>query len=125
MGRSRRSGLAPILRSEAQARILAVLFLSPESLHLRALADRVGQSYSVVQREVDRLEAAELVRSTRLGTARTVRANASHPLFPELQALLLKAYGPREIVAELLEDDGDVEAAYLYGSWAARFDGAG
>jgi predicted nucleotidyltransferase len=124
MGRSRRSALAPILRSEAQARILATLFLSPESRHLRALSDLAAQPYSVVQREVDRLEAADLVRSKRSGTSRVVRANPDHPLFSELRALLLKAYGPGELIGELLEREAEVEAAYLYGSWAARYDGA-
>ncbi|HKP17148.1 MAG TPA: nucleotidyltransferase domain-containing protein [Gaiellaceae bacterium] len=79
--------------------------------------------YSVVQREVDKLERSDLVRSTRFATSRRVRANETHPLYRELRALPLKAYGPRQVLAELLADEAGVQQAYIYGSWAARYSG--
>jgi predicted nucleotidyltransferase len=103
--------------------VLAAAVLTEESLHVRAIADRASVPYSVAQREIDRLENAGLVTSSRFGSARVVRANDSHPLFPELRSLLLKTYGPREVVAEVLEPEPGVEAAYLFGSWAARYEG--
>jgi predicted nucleotidyltransferase len=63
------------------------------------------------------------VSSTRFQTARVVRPNTEHWLFPELRALLLKAYGPVEIVRSLLADEPGVSGAYLFGSWAARYEG--
>jgi predicted nucleotidyltransferase len=63
------------------------------------------------------------VSSTRFQTARVVRPNTEHWLFPELRALLLKAYGPVEIVRSLLADEPGVSCAYLFGSWAARYEG--
>src|SRR5437763_7096748 len=123
MGRPRRAPLLPLPWSEAHGRVLAAVVLSDEGLHLRAIADRTELPYSVVQREVDRLERGRLVTSQKVNTARVVRANVHHPLYPELRALLLKAYGPREVLEELLADEDSVKAAYLFGSWAARYEG--
>ncbi|MGH2933977.1 MAG: MarR family transcriptional regulator [Gaiellaceae bacterium] len=123
MGRARRPPLVPLPWSEAQGRVLAAVVLAGEGLHLRAIADRTGLPYSVVQREVNRLERARLADSTKIHTARVVRANAAHPLYPELRALLLKAYGPGEVMRELLATEPGVVDAYLFGSWAARYEG--
>jgi predicted nucleotidyltransferase len=37
--------------------------------------------------------------------------------------VLLRSFGPRQVVAEELAGLADVEAAYLFGSWAARYAG--
>lgn len=121
MGRSRASALVPLLRSEAMARTLASVLLSPESLHIREISDRADVPYSVAHREVGRLERAGLVATSKFGSARVVRPVEVHPLYPELRSLLLKAYGPREVLGELLADEPGVGEAFLYGSWAARY----
>ncbi len=123
MGRPRASALLPVLRSESLARVLAAILFAPESLHLRAIAERTRLAASVVQREVDRLEEAQIVSSTRFATSRVVRPNENHPFFAELRALLLKAYGPHEVVADLLSSEEGVREAYIFGSWAARYGG--
>ncbi|MGI0128759.1 MAG: ArsR family transcriptional regulator, partial [Thermoplasmata archaeon] len=123
MGRPRQSPLAPLPWSDARARVLAAVLLASDGLHLQAIAERAGVPYSVVQREVDRLERAHVVESKKLHTARVVRANIAHPLFAELRALLLKAYGPVEIMRELLVVEPGIKVAYLFGSWAARYEG--
>jgi predicted nucleotidyltransferase len=103
--------------------VLAALLLSDADLHVRAIAERAAVPYAVAQREIERLEATHLVRSTRLGAAKIVTVNEQHPLFPELRALLLKAYGPRTVLAEMLCDEPHVDDAFLFGSWAARYHG--
>lgn len=92
-------------------------------MHLRAISEHTQLPYSVVQREIDRLEKGHLLRSTRFASSRIVRPNENHPLLPELRALLLKAYGPREVLSELLATEGGIAEAYIYGSWAARYRG--
>jgi predicted nucleotidyltransferase len=103
--------------------VLAAILLEAENLHLRAIADRTGLPRSIIQREVDRLERARLVTTTKSQTARVVRANEHHPLYPELRALLLKAYGPTVILSELLDGEVGIEEAHLFGSWASRYEG--
>lgn len=103
------------------ARVLAAVYLAPEELHVRGIADRTRLPYSVVQREVDRLEEARAIRSTSFAATRIVRPNESYPYHRELHALLLKAYGPHEVLAGLLEGEPGVRSAFIYGSWASRY----
>lgn len=37
----------------------------------------------------------------------------------------VKAFGPPQVLAEVLEDIDGIEAAYIFGSWAARWSGEG
>jgi hypothetical protein len=123
MGRAAPSALAPFLRSEALGRVLAAILLADDSLHLRAIADRTQLPYSVVQREVDRLEETTLLSSTRFGNARVVRPNEQHVLYDDLRRLLLKAYGPVEAIRGVISDIPAIDEAFIFGSWAARYSG--
>jgi predicted nucleotidyltransferase len=115
--------LLPLFRSSGQARLLAQLFALPggEGLTLAALGRAAGLASSRVHREVESLEAAGLLRSERVGTARLVRPNVESPYYPELRSLLLKAFGPATVLEPLLGEVPGVEEAFLFGSWASRY----
>lgn len=118
------SPLLPLLRSRAQAEILSAALLNPDrEWSLTELAQRVGASVATAQREVQRAEEAGVVRSRRVGNTRLVRADPDGPLTEPLTELLLRAMGPKQVVAETLAGVPGVEAAYLFGSWAARLAG--
>jgi predicted nucleotidyltransferase len=113
----------PLLRSRLQAELLTLVLLTPgQEWSLTELAGRAGASVSSAQREMARAEEAGVVSSRRLGSTRLVSAAAS-PLTDPLTELLLRSFGPRQVVAEELAGLADVEAAYLFGSWAARYAG--
>ena len=115
--------LLPLLRSRLQAEILTLVLLGPEEeWSLTGLATRTGASVSSVQREITRAEQAGVVRSRRLGNVRLVKA-ADSPLTAPLTELLLRSFGPRQVLAEELEGVEGVQGAYLFGSWAARYAG--
>jgi predicted nucleotidyltransferase len=115
--------LLPLLRSRLQAEVLTLILLGPEQeWSLTGLASHVGVSVSSVQREVDRAEQAGVVSSRRLGNTRLVKA-ADSPLTAPLAELLLRSFGPRLVLAEELAGVEGIEAAYLFGSWAARYTG--
>ncbi len=105
------------------ARVLANVLLAPDALNVRQLADRTRLAYSVVQREIDRLEKAGIVRSERFAQARVVHPDERHRLYPELRAMLLKTYGPEAVMGDLLGKIPGIEEAFLFGSWAARYAG--
>jgi hypothetical protein len=116
--------LLPLLRSAHQAEILTRLLLGPdEAVSLTELARLTGASVATVQREVERAEAAGVVRSERVGPTRLVRADTSSPLYRPLTDLLLVAFGPVPVVSTELDGIAGVEEAYLFGSWAARYSG--
>lgn len=77
-----------------------------------------------MKREIDTLEAAGLVRSERVGRTRVVVADETSPFFSDLRALVLKAFGPAIVLKRVLAGIAGIEAAYVFGSWAARQLGA-
>lgn len=115
--------LLPLLRSRLQAEVLTLAMLNPErEWSLTDLASRVGASVSSVQREINRAEDAGVVGSRRLGNVRLVKA-ADSPLTASLTELLLRSFGPRQVLAEELQGVKGIDSAYLFGSWAARYVG--
>lgn len=119
-----KQGLLPIFRSDEQASLLMVLFVAAtEPLTLTELATRAGVSPAHVHKEIGRLEAAGLVRSRRQGRNRLVEANPQSPLTPDLRSLLTKALGPVTILRRLLTGVAGIEEAFVYGSWAAAYQG--
>jgi predicted nucleotidyltransferase len=115
--------LLPLLRSQSQAELLTLVLLTPgREWTLTELASRVGAAVSTVQRELARAEQTGVIVSRRLGNTRLVTA-ADSPLTGPLTELLLRSFGPLQVVAEELADVDGIEAAYLFGSWAARYAG--
>ena len=116
--------LAPLFRSDGQARLLAELFLSgSDELNLNELAERAGLAYGTVHREVSRLLEAGLLSERRVGQARLVRPNPGSPLTQPVRDLLLVSAGPVPLLAGELRSIAGVQAAFLYGSFAARMRG--
>ena len=115
--------LLPLLRSRLQAEVLTLVLLNPDrEWTLTELASRVGSAVSSVQREIVRAERAGVVASRRVGKTRLVKA-ARSPLTAPLTELLLRSFGPRQVLADELADVPGIENAYLFGSWAARYAG--
>jgi predicted nucleotidyltransferase len=116
--------LLPIFRSRGQGRLLARIYLHPdEPIPLAGLAREIGLDAATVLREVNRLEQAGLVVSERIGRSRVVRPDERSPFYPELSALIVKAFGPSTVLARRLQGLPEVEAAYIFGSWAGRYHG--
>ena len=113
--------LAPLLRSDAQGDLLALLILQPDKEYmLTQIARRIGVSLPTVHAEVARLIAAEMLLERRVGQARLVRARTEHVLFRPLQELLELTYGPAVVMPDVLAGVPEVREAFIYGSWAAR-----
>ena len=118
------SPLLPMLRSRVQAEALTAVLLHPDrEWSLTELAHLVGASLPTIQREIKRAEEAGVVRSRRLGNTRLVRADPEGALTGPLTELLLQSLGPKQVVTEALTGMRGVDAAYLFGSWAARYVG--
>lgn len=115
--------LAPVFRSEGQARLLAVVLLGADELSIADLAERAGLAYPTVHREVGRLLSAGILVERLVGKSRLVRANPGSPLTAPLREILLVATGPVTLLAEELAGLSGVEAVFLYGSFAARMRG--
>jgi len=114
--------LAPILRSDAQGRILARVLADPEaSYSLSELVAWSKTSMPTVLREVDRAEQAGIVTTEKVGPTRLVRANTSHPLHDAVRRIILATYGPPAVIANEFNNIEHADAVLLFGSWAARY----
>jgi DNA-binding transcriptional ArsR family regulator len=114
----------PILRSQQQGEILALLLGYPDlELSLTEIAARTGAPHASVHREIERAEQAGLVVTRKVGNARLVRADTASPYYAGLAEVLTRAFGLPAVVAEALRPVHGIAAAYIYGSWAARHEG--
>jgi predicted nucleotidyltransferase len=115
--------LLPLLRSRLQAELLTLVLLNPgREWTLGELAHRTGGSLSTALREVAKAEQAGIVSSRRVGQNRLVTA-ADSPLTAPLTELLLRSFGPRQVLATELAEIEGIQEVYLFGSWAARYAG--
>jgi hypothetical protein len=118
------SALLPILRTAALGELLARLFVHPQrSWVLKDLAVAAGVSLPTATREVTRMVRSGLLAEKRVGRTREIRPNTDSLLYGPLRQLLILTYGPVPVLEEELAGVDGVEAAVIYGSWAARHEG--
>lgn len=116
--------LLPVLRSQQQGEILALLLGDPDlELSLTEIAARTSTPHPSVYREIQRAERAGLVTTRKVGNTRLVRANTASPYFAGLADVLTRAFGVPVVLAGVLKPIQGISAAYIYGSWAARHEG--
>ncbi len=109
----------PIFRSSEQERILAELFVfAVAPISITDIAARTGTSLGGAHKEVERLEAAGLVRSETVGRSRLVQADPISAYYSELRSLLIKTAGPERLLQAALADIEGIVHAFIYGSWA-------
>ena len=111
--------LDSLFTSKMRVQILMRLFLNADSCaYLRELAKEFDASPSHVRSELQQLSSAGLLSRRKEGRQLVYRADLAHPLFPELQSMVRKALGMDQIVENILERLGKLEAAYLAGDYA-------
>jgi DNA-binding transcriptional ArsR family regulator len=124
MNRSPTPSLLPILRSQQQGEILALLLGDPDhELSLTEISQRTGAPHPSVYREVQRAQQAGLVTTRKVGNTRLIRADTSSPYYAGLAEILTRAFGVPAVLAEALQRVSGIDQAYIYGSWAARHAG--
>ena len=115
--------LAPVFRSDGQARLLSALLLAGDELSLTDLAERADLAYPTAHREVARLIDAGILVERQVGRTRLIRGNPDSPLTAPLREILTVATGPVVMLAEEFERIDGIQSAFLYGSFAARLRG--
>jgi predicted nucleotidyltransferase len=107
----------PIFRSEMQMRLLALLLLQAErQWALHELADALGAPMSSVHRELERAEAAGLIRRDSTSRPHRFQAAIDDPFYEPLATLLRRSVGVEEDLRVALDASG-VHAAAIHGSW--------
>lgn len=115
-----------VLFSPTRRGVLELAFGQPErEWFLSEMAKRLKKTPSSLQREVEALEAAGLLRSRRDGRRAYYQAEESASIFPELRSLIAKTRGVIPSLSEaLLGLKSPIDAALVYGSTARGEDQA-
>lgn len=109
--------VADALFAGTQQRVLGLLFGQPgRSFFATEIIGRVGAGSGAVQRELQKLSAAGLIRSRRLGNQKHYLADRSAPLFAELCGLVQKVVNLELILAQaLVELAPELDLALVHG----------
>ena len=121
--RTKPSPLAPLFRSDAQARVLTALAVPVAPLNLSQIARDTGVPYGSVHREIARLVAAGILTEEQRGKARYVQGNPDSALWWPLRDLVIAAFGPVPLLRSALDGVPGVETVAIFGSYAARLSG--
>ena len=111
--------LETLISSKTRIKLLMRLFLNPgNSAHLRGLADDFGESTNAVRVELNRFEEAGMVVSQASGNKKLYKANHAHPLFPDINKILLKYIGVDQVIDIVINRMGELKKAYMTGDYA-------
>lgn len=112
--------LETLLSSRVRARILTALFLSPGiERNAWELAQSLGENYSAVWKEMNRLEGIGILVSEPKGNAKAYRVDQTCPIEPELRSIVMKTEGVGRLLKSKLSTLKDVKKAFIYGSVAS------
>lgn len=113
------SGFLGFDRSKARRALFALFFTNPDQEYFpRQLERMTGVLVGNLQRELVRMEQAQLLFSRRLGQLKLYKLNIRHPLYPELKGLVGKTVGLEDAIRGRLGEIDGIEAACIYGSFA-------
>lgn len=111
--------LDTLISSKTRLKLLLRLFLNPgNSAHLRGLAEDFGESTNAVRLELNRFEDAGMLLSEAQGNKKVYKANDKHPLFGDLNNIILKYVGIDRIIETVIGRMGDLEKVYMTGDYA-------
>ena len=109
--------LLPLFGKTRQA-LLSLLYTHADEAHLQeTLIHLAALGRGTVQRELDFLTRAGIVRRTVRGRQVYFQADPDCPIFPELRGLIVKTAGVADILRSALNQLADrIAAAFIYGS---------
>ena len=119
--------LSVALFGKGRRAVLGLLFGRPdETFYLREIVRWAGAGQGAIQRELQRLAAAGIVRRTRRGNQVYFQADRRCPIFAELRGIVLKTMGVGDVLRAALAPLADrIKLAFIYGSTARGESGYG
>ena len=113
--------LDKLITSSARVKVIKLLLLNEDQRYYqREIAELAGLPVRAVQREGAKLAEIGLLRRIEDGNRIYFQANPTCPIFPELKRILLKTVALELLLSESLSRDGQIEVAFIYGSYAAN-----
>ena len=113
--------LSEILSSNIRAEVFRLLFgVTDNELHMREIERRSGYAIGTIQSELKKLLRLDLVIKRKDGNRTYYSANRDHPLFLDIQRLVLKTVGLADILHDKLKSSREILIAFVFGSIARQ-----
>lgn len=111
--------LESLITSKTRIKLLLKFFLNTQTKsYLRGLESEFGESTNSIRIELNRLEGAGLLSVATQGNKKMFFANAKHPLFNDINNILMKFIGIDQIIEQITSKVGDLQAAFVTGDFA-------
>jgi len=108
--------LETLISSKTRIKLLYKFFLNSHTIaYLRGLEEEFGESSNAIRLELNKFESAGFLTSHSKGNKKLFKANSSHPLFKDINNMVMKLVGLDHIIDHVLEHVGDLEKVYLVG----------
>lgn len=105
-----------LISSKTRVKLLLKFFLnSKNTAYLRNLEEEFGESTNAIRLELNKFEKAGFLASSSEGNKKIFTANTKHPLFSNINGIILKMTGIEYVVDYVLQRIGDLEKVYLVG----------
>jgi predicted nucleotidyltransferase len=112
--------LGKLFTSRTRCKILTLFMLNPgEEMYIREITKVIHENINSVRRELSNLEDLGLLISRRAGNLKYYQVNQDFTLYPELYSMVLKTEGVSGLLNENLAELGQIDLAFIYGSFAA------
>ena len=115
--------LETLISSKTRIKLLLKFFLNRQTIaYLRGLEAEFGESSNAIRLELNRFEKAGLLNSFNEGNKKFFQANHSHPLYYDINRLLITYTGLDQVIENISTRLGNVEKVYLAGSFSKGLD---
>jgi hypothetical protein len=115
--------LDALITSKTRIKLLLKFFLnSSKQDYLRNLESELGDNTNAIRVELNKLEAAGLLKSFSQGNKKIFQSNTAHPLFPDINRILMKITGLDHLISRLINNVGELNEVYLTGDLAQGTD---
>ena len=112
--------LSATLFGKTRRAVLGLLYgHSDQAFYLRQIVRLTGVGLGAVQRELEKLSSAGIIRRTQRGNQVYFEANTQCPVFKELKNLIVKTVGLGQVLKQALAPlSNRIDVAFVYGSVA-------
>jgi hypothetical protein len=115
--------LHALITSKTRIKLLLKFFLnSSKQDYLRNLESELGDNTNAIRLELNKLEAAGLLKSFSQGNKKIFQSNTEHPLFVDINSILMKITGLDQLISRVLNNVGELNRVYLTGDLAQGTD---
>jgi predicted nucleotidyltransferase len=98
--------------------LLKFFLNSSATAYLRGLEEEFGESSNSIRLELNKFEKAGFLNSSVVGNKKVFKANSKHPLFLDINRIVMKFMGLDHVIDYILQHMGNLKKVYLVGKMA-------